>query len=299
MKLINTKFIMMTIMLFSIVNLFGQNEIEIREGKKMMSLGESNAFMIMVPQINVKEFEKNWGKKLKEGSKEKVEKANDEMFILNAVKKRITSEPINIYSRFYETPNGIELVVFYQTLNGFISTEGDHEKASAVKVVLTEFGEEMYRLAVENELSNENSALKSLEKDLDKMIKDNEKMHKDISSFEREIERTKQEIAENLGDQERLSRDIEIQKEVLHRIAGATEEQLEVQQKKLDGLERDRKKLIKQNEKMHVDIDNLEAKIRDRERDIVKNNEEQKLKTIEITSQKEVILNVKKKLKSI
>jgi hypothetical protein len=79
----------------------------------------------------------------------------------------------------------------------------------------------------------------------------------------------------------------------------AIEEKLKEAQKMQSGLEDDQKSLEKENKNLNGDIEDYKAKIKKAEDDIAKNKANQDKKKAEIETQKKVVEEIDKKLKSV
>ncbi len=77
------------------------------------------------------------------------------------------------------------------------------------------------------------------------------------------------------------------------------EEELKSEEKNLKDLDKDLEKLVKNNEDMHEDIEKWKEKIRQAELDIEKNLQDQESKNTEISNQKNLIEEVKKRLNAV
>ena len=157
------KTLMLTFFLLSQTILFAQQKIEVTEGKRPMSKGENNAFIIEVPQTKIDDLQKSWTNYLKNYSKEKIVNEKGEIFILATIIKRINDKSLNLYSRFQETTVGTNINTFYQIDDVFVSIENNATVATSIKSFLFDFGKQAYAEAVQTELEREQKTLKDFQ----------------------------------------------------------------------------------------------------------------------------------------
>ena len=290
------------LLLFQLISfpLFSQEAISIEEAMKTMSKGSRNAFVTEIPQTKMKEVASAWKKFVRHETKNSVDKANNEYVIMGTVIQNISSGPINVYSTFLETGNGVKQTAYFTTDDSvFISSLNSEEKSIAVKKFMHDFAVQQYKVAVSHELETERKKFSNLENILDDLIKDNERANKRINEDNRRIDKAKDAIAVNRKEQETRAGEVAVQKETVRSLGHATGEERDREEKKLKVLEKEKKKLEKQNEIFHTDIEELESDIHKQERKIVKNEDAQKDKKEEIGSQKETVKSIEKKLKNI
>ena len=291
-----------TFLLLQFISLvaFAQKEITVDETMKTMSKGSQNGYVTDIPQGKLKEVTSGWKKYVKRESKNNIEEANSEIIMRGTTIPNISTNPIYVYARLLETDQGVMLTAFFSDDDSvFISTAKSEEKSIAIKKFLKDFVIQQYKVAVYHEQDAEKKKLLKLEDDLDDLIKANEKANKRINEDERKIDKNKDEIAANRKEQEARAGEVANQKEVVRTLSTSPGEEKNLSEKKLKDLEKEKKKLEKKGENLHEDVEDLQSDIRQERRLIEKNEDAQKAKKEDISSQKDVIRGVEKKLNGI
>ncbi len=206
-----TSFVMTIMFILFICFANAQGDIEVKVVEKTMSKGMNTAFEVTIPEAKFKDTEEIWkkyvnshsfGKKVgqfttkignvfrdSESRKElqnlKVEKKGDEYFVQSVVHDALTSRPMDIYARITQLDEGTQLSAFFQYTDSiFINGENsDAEMMDSFKNYLHDFGVEVYR----NEVNQQIKAAESVLKDEEKTLK----------SYEREVDRLEKSIGRN------------------------------------------------------------------------------------------------------
>ncbi|MBX2840950.1 MAG: hypothetical protein KTR26_04215 [Flammeovirgaceae bacterium] len=278
------------------ISVFSQSiTFEVEEIKENISKGEANGFAVYIPQAQQKNVEKAWTKDIKVDTKSKVEEKDGEFFILGTNNERLSSKPINVFSRIIELDSGVKVHAFFEIDSVFLSSENDKEKAIVAKKIIAEFALGTYTFAVNEELELEEKKLKSLNNDLKKLVNENEKMHKTVAMNTSDINALNADL-----DQNKLKSDPNHGKTVpvfdengneIDRAPAPTEI------KKIDA--ELKKEIDKEAKKIHKKVFKLESEIRDAERDIPLNLQEQEEKKKEIEIQEMVVKKVMQKLENV
>lgn len=291
--------LILLLLVASASSVFAQKKIEIDESSRLMSKGTYPSFAAEIPQAKLKDVDKAWRKYISAGSKSKIVEAGDEINLVGAVNKNITTEVFNIYSKLLETTEGVKVTAWFSLNDSvYISKDQNNDKDLAVKKYMLDFALDQYREVVKDELKKEQDKTKDLEGEMKDLIKAEEKSNKKISEYERSIQRAHDDIATNNGDQKRQSDLIYTQKGVVEASKGNATV-LKEAQKTLKDMENAKEKLEKQNEKLNKDIDSWNKEIREEQRKIEASKQDQKLKAEQIAKQKDTVQGVEEKLKNI
>lgn len=287
--------------LFALLNTlsYAQEEIIVTLKNKTFSIGETPSFVTFIPQANYEQVQKDWSKYLSKDTKEKTEEQEGELFILNKDYEKISPTPLNIYSYIKEYDGELMLVVAFQIGDQFVSREMDEEIYIPAKKYVKDFALEAYRKAVSDELKDEEKALKKLESQKTSMLNSKESVVFDINLYERNIITKTDEITLNKMDQSNKVLQMQAQKELILKLANAGEEEKDEAEKILKELEKDFKKLQKQNESLHQDIDNNESYIRQKEINLAKISNEIKFLQLDIDDQAYKVRKIQQKLDGI
>jgi hypothetical protein len=276
-----------------------QEEISVVLKTKTFAKGEIPAFVTLIPQASYEQVQKDWEKYLKEDTKEKTLNENGEVSIQNKVYEKIAPGFLTIYSYIKEFDGEIMLVAAFELNGSYISKEMDEEVYIPAKKFVRDFALESYRTAVFQELKDEEKEFKKLENQKLSLESSYETLLAVISQYERSIVTKKDEISLNQLDQSSKVLQMQAQKEFVLKLANAGQAAKEDAEKILKELEKDFKKLQKQNENYHQDIANFESLIRQNEIALGKAESELKFKQLDIDDQAYKVRKIQQKLESI
>lgn len=166
-------------LLFVLTQIMGQEPIEVTIQDRPSSRGIQTAFEVVVPQATTADAIDLWKKTIIERrlfkKSAKMEKVKDEWIVNNIVISDITSLPLNIITQVSSFPGRIYVRTFLQTEGGFIGSSGSSQQTTdAASEYFRNYGVDLYRLAVEKELAEEEKELKELKKDADKLVRKND-----------------------------------------------------------------------------------------------------------------------------
>ena len=280
---------------FSPVN--AQDTLHVTEAPMLMSKGTQNGYTVIIPQVKAKEIISTWKKYSKQGeSKSSIEELEGEYMTTGTTLVNISPAPMNVYVQIKDMEKSVRLTAYFtEDDTNFISTASNPEKGKAAENYVRNYAQNQYRLAVERELETENKKLADMEKQKEDLIKANEKSEKTISENERKMEHAKTEIEANTAAQGRRKSEVEGQKEIV-RITTKKTETYDLEEKKLNDLEKELKKLEKDNENMHDGIENWKNTNSEQKRNIDKNEDLIKEKKDEIGKQKDHVKEIQAKL---
>ncbi len=275
-----------------------QEPIKVKEITNNMTKGEQPGMETRIPQADLKTVIKNWEKAVRNDTKNKMEDEGDEYYVYQTLVERISSTPINVFAKIWDTKEGVFIMAFFEADTGkFVSSTTEETKFESAQVFLYDFAVANYKEAVGEELKQEQKILKDLEKDLDKLHSDHDGYVKSIDKSEQSIRQSKDKIKENARNQERQLNLVHDKKDQL---TGITDEDAKKNaEKEMKTLEKGLEKLRKEDDKLHKSISDSEADIRDAKRQIEVNLKDQELKEGSIGEQKELVLSVEEKLANI
>jgi len=293
------KYLILSCLLATFAMLQAQEEISVVLKTKTFAKGEIPAFVTLIPQASYEQVQKDWEKYLKEDTKEKTLNENGEVSIQNKVYEKIAPGFLTIYSYIKEFDGEIMLVAAFELNGSYISKEMDEEVYIPAKKFVRDFALESYRTAVFQELKDEEKEFKKLENQKLSLESSYETLLAVISQYERSIVTKKDEISLNQLDQSSKVLQMQAQKEFVLKLANAGQAAKEDAEKILKELEKDFKKLQKQNENYHQDIANFESLIRQNEIALGKAESELKFKQLDIDDQAYKVRKIQQKLESI
>ncbi|MBP9152372.1 MAG: hypothetical protein KBF73_08830 [Flavobacteriales bacterium] len=278
---------------------FAQEPIIVTMDALAPSTATRNSYSVDIPQVSLKDVERDWVKEVGKSSKGKATVVNGEHVQSGAVNTNISPEPFTYYSRFVEAPKGVRLTSWLGN-NNIVSASGvaNANQDLAVQKFMRDFAVEAYRGAVKEELKMEEDKLRDLEKNMAQAVKTEEKSNKTIQQNQRSNIKADDAIATNERDIERKTENITDQKDMVQQTA-ADPNANKGAKKTLGELESDKKGLQKENEKASKDIVAREKESRAADRTMVNANQVKETKASDIEAQREVVRLVKLKLDGI
>jgi hypothetical protein len=266
-------------LVFTFLGLLGQEPIVANIENRPSSQGVHPAFEVLVPQATPDEAIDLLKKTISPGGlfkkNPKVEKVEDEWQIDGVVINDITSRPLDVIAQVSSFPGHIYVRMFFQSNGEFLGAENDTVQITeAAQEFVREYGVDLYRLAVEKELKEEEKELRKLENDLDRLERKN-------NNFDDKADDARK-------DQKDFNDETDYQRKDLRQAKRSeeySEEELDIMEKDLKSAEKDLKKAKKE-----------EAKF---ERKMDKNEKEQREIKHEIEKQEEKVEQVKQKLENI
>ncbi|MCF8238286.1 MAG: hypothetical protein K9I85_09040 [Saprospiraceae bacterium] len=217
---------------FSLFAAFGQDDsaitsdqmkkpiFQVHEGDRDLLDGSSNALTVDLPEIKSRTAEKIWkdyidkfGGKTKKDRKVKGYKTeNTEIYAIGGLQK------MNVYARVEEEDDRVTLTAWFDTPKGMLRSDSDSKGYLAAEKFLQDYALEVKIAQVEEDLEDEEKALKNLEHDMDRLKRDNEGYHKDIENAKDRIKKAEDNIVENERDQESTSAKLDEQEQKLSKV---------------------------------------------------------------------------------
>ena len=293
------RFLLFSLFILPFATIFAQEDIVISMKDKSFSIGEVASFVTFIPQADYNEVTKDWEKYLKQDTKEKTITENGEIVLLNKLYEKISPVPLNIYSYIKEYDGEIMLVVAMDLQGQYISRDMDEEIYIPAKKYVRDFAVESYITAVGNELKEEEKILKKLENQKTSLQNTRESIVAEINQYERSIVTKKDEITLNQIDQSDKVIQMQAQKELVLQLANAGQDAKDDASKILKDIEKDFKKLQKENENAYQFIDAAESEIRKSEIKLAKTESEIKFMQLDIDDQAYRIRKIEQKLERI
>ncbi len=207
------------VLLFAILALVFSLSAQVKEAPMNMVKGKENAFSILLKQTNKKEVEKAWTKYIKEfDGKTKRNKKTGFIFSDNAEIEKMSSNTVDVYATI--TPSGADtdLTVWFDLGGAYLSSEMHGDKATVAKSILDEFALSVSKAAVEEELKEEQKALKKLNADLSDLKKDKDGFESDIEKYKKKIAEAEANIKQNIKEQGDKEASIKEQEEVVEKV---------------------------------------------------------------------------------
>jgi chromosome segregation ATPase len=286
------------LLLACLVETKAQKTIQLNEDS--INFGNKNlpGVTVIIPEAGYEQTLKAWKKEMQSGTKSKLVTENSEMSIFGAKLKKISPNPVNVFSKLMNLDSMLKLSVIIEIKNDqYVERSTGETELTEVKNYLKEFAKEQYTDVAKSQLDTEEKKLKSLQKDLSSLEKDKENLQEAIQSNNTKIIEEKQNIALQNGEVSTVTSELTAQsKEV-----GAMEEGPVKKAKEdyLSGLEKRKKKALNSIESSENRINRANNEIGKAESQIPKNEQMQKQVTEEIDKQQAVVQKFQDKLNKI
>ncbi len=122
---------------------------------------------------------------------------------------------IDIKSLFDQSGNNTEMRLWFVQNAKYLTPQSDPRSYDAIDDFIDQYFNELESAQIQIEVDNEQDKLEALEKQLTKLRRDNERLHSDITKAEQTIKDSRIKIEENLQSQDKISDQIQEQKEVV------------------------------------------------------------------------------------
>ncbi|MEP7196758.1 MAG: hypothetical protein ABI851_09565 [Saprospiraceae bacterium] len=167
------------------------------EVNRQMSLGLHNGISVTMPIVEAKFIEKVWKRYTKDFGKVEKNKKASEIYILNAKINSIRTEGLDLYASIADN----EILAFFDVKNGFLNSTEYPKEFEAASRFMTEFGYEVQREKIREELETETDNLKKYIRNLEKLKKDNINYHRNIEEAKAKIKKAEDNITSNEKEQ--------------------------------------------------------------------------------------------------
>jgi chromosome segregation ATPase len=262
-------------------------------GKKMLP-----GVTVIIPEADYEQTLKAWKKDLQSGTKSKLITENSEMSIFGAKLKKISPNPVNVYSKLMNLDSALKLSVIIELKNDqYVERSTAETELTELKNYLKEFGRDRYADVAGNQLDAEEKILKSLQKDLSSLEKDKENLQESIQSNNKKIIEEKQNIAIQNSEVSNVSAELTTQSKEI----GSMEEGPVKKAKEdyLNGLEKRKKKALNSIESSENRINRANNEIGKAESQIPRNEQMQQQAAAAIDKQQGVVQKFRDKLTRI
>jgi peptidoglycan hydrolase CwlO-like protein len=275
-----------------------QKPISVTDDSVSFKAGKYPGVVVTIPEFNFERAQKHWIKDLQDGTKSKVINENGDMTIFGANLKKISPNPVNIYSKFTNRDTILLLGVTVELgKDKYVERANGENELTEVKIYLRQFAKDEYVDAVKDELSTKNKALKDLQNDLESLQNKNLKIHKSIESNKTDISEAELSITTLNNEADKLTTEIIEQKGNLTSMeAGVAKDQKEDY---IKDTEKRKKKIVNDVESSRNKITKLTSEIDRFEDDIVKNESDQQIMKDKVAKQELVVQECSDKLAKV
>ena len=207
MKIITTLFTICALFIFTQVNAQQVSE-EIRN----MNLGDQNAIILDVQDLNKNEVNKLWKDfTSRYGNAKKVKKANE--YLMNDIQVIDIggASRIDLYYRIENMGGGTKVVLWIENDGSFVNSDDQPEAYEGAADLLGDFQHSIKVHLVEVDLADQEKELEKMDKTMDKLAKDRENYHKEIEKARDRIAKMESNLLQNEQDRALLEAEVEAQ----------------------------------------------------------------------------------------
>ena len=269
------------------------SEDSISFGKKLLP-----GISVIIPEADYENTLKAWKRDLQSGTKSKLVTENGEMSIFGASLKKVSPNPVNVFSKLMNLDSMLKLSVSIELKNDLYADRSAGEtELTEFKNLLREFSKQQYIEVAKGQLDDEEKKLKTLQRELSSLENEKENLQKSIQSNNTRIIEERQNITIQNSEVTNVTTELMSQsKEV-----GSMEEGPVKKAKEdyLSGLEKRKKKALNSIESSENRINRANNEVGKAESAIPKNVQTQQQVTAAIDKQQVVVQNFLDKLNKI
>lgn len=282
------------------VAIFAQTNVTVSDTVQAFSKGTYNSYRVDIPGAKLADVAKSWTEYLK-SLKGKLSETNGEYWATGATYKNISPGTVNIYSKLFENNTGVRLTAWLTTDDSiYISKNGNPDQNIAAIKFVREFAISQYQKDVKSDLKEKQSDQKDSEKKLNALVKLEEKNTKISSENKRVITSNTDAIKVNESLIKTKEDAVIKQKGILENAKKAGDGDItKLQQKRYDDDAKELKKLRKENEKLHKQIDKAKINIRNADAKAEQSRKDQKALKAQLETQKANVQSTQQKLNDI
>jgi chromosome segregation ATPase len=248
---------------------------------------------VTIPEVDYQKTLKNWIKQIETSTKSKVISEDGLMTIFGAIVKKISPNPVNIYSRLInqDTLNKLMVCIELKKDQYLEPALGDAQMTTA-KDYLKAFARDQYIEFIKDEVTVEEKKLKELNNE-----NTNSKSQRQAKSGRSTISDKQELLALNNNELAQVTADLNQQRtDLIGMEAGADKDTKAAQVK---DLEKRKKKLQKEISNAEKKVKKAESSINQADRAIPLNESEQEAMRAKITQQEAVVQKFKDKLNTV
>ncbi len=172
---------------------FAQEKISVVNENVDMSRGNNPAYVVMIPQSEASEVQKDWAKRIKQNTNARVIQKGVEYSITGTRVVEIYYEPINVYNAVVQVDSSVKLVTLFEIDGMFFSPRDEDEKFNNEKThqdimkFVYNFAIEEYRKSVSNQIEKGRKKLIEYGGQLAKLEKENTTFNTNLKTNENNL----------------------------------------------------------------------------------------------------------------
>ena len=280
------------------LNLRAQQPITVMEDSLVVGKYMHPGISVTIPEANYDKTLKNWIKQIEAGTKSKVVTDNGMMTLFGAMLKKISPNPVNMYSKLVnqDTLNKLMVCIEIKKDEYLEPALGDAQMMVA-KDYLKAFAKDQYIEFIKDEVAAEEKKLKDLTGQLSSLENNYSKTQKGAESSRNTISKEKEALATMNGQLSQMSTDINRENSVM--IGMETGPEKEAQAARIKEMNKTKKKLQKDISKAESNIKKAESSIAQADDAIPLNKNEQTVMQQKIDEQTVVVQKFTDKLNTV
>ncbi len=275
-----------------------QKPITIMEDSLLVGKYMHPGISVTIPEVNYEKTLKNWIKQIEAGTKSKVVTEDGMMTLFGAMLKKVSPNPVNLYSKLVnqDTLNKLMVCIEIKKDEYLEPALGDAQMMVA-KDYLKAFAKDQYIEFIKDEVAAEEKKLKDLTGQLSSLENDYSKTQKKAESSRTTISKEQETLATMNGQFSQLSTDINRENSVM--IGMDTGPEKEAQAARIKEMNNTKKKLQKDISKAEKNIKEAESSIAQADDAIPLNKNEQAVMQQKIDEQTVVVQKFNDKLNTV
>ncbi len=286
------------VFMLPVLSMRAQQPITVMEDSLLVGKFMHPGISVTIPEANYDKTLKNWIKQIEAGTKSKVVTDNGLMTLFGAMLKKISPNPVNMYSKLVnqDTLNKLMVCIEIKKDEYLEPALGDAQMMVA-KDYLKAFAKDQYIEFIKDEVAVEEKKLKDLTSQLSSLENNYSKTQKKAESSRNTISKEKEALAVMNGQLSQMSTDINRENaEMITKDAGPEKE---AQAARIKELNKSRKKLQKDISKKESNIRKAESSIAQADESIPQNKNEQVVMQQKIDEQTAVVQKYNDKLNTV
>jgi len=233
---------LLMIMALSWIGIKAQQPIIITEDSLDFGQSIMPSLSVTIPEGNYQEVMKSWKKELESVSKAKTIVNNNEISMYGANLKKVSAQPVNIYSKIAALDSYLLLTVaFEENKDQYIEKTKNEMTLTKAKEYLKEFAKNQYVDVAKGQADVEEKKLSNLQKELSSLEKEKSRLQKSISSDSSSLFSENENIRIQKNELETVSAEIIDQTKQLANSSDAVRKEKE---KLLNDLDKRKKKAL-------------------------------------------------------
>ena len=286
------------VLMLPVLNLRAQKPITIMEDSLLVGKYMHPGISVTIPEANYDKTLKNWIKQLEAGTKSKVVTEDGMMTIFGAMLKKISPNPVNIYSKLVNQDTLNKLLVCIELKKDeYLEPALGDAQMMAARDNLKEFAKEQYIEFIKDEVAAEEKKLKDLTSQLSSLENKYSKTQKQAKNSRSSVSNEQETLAMMNGQLSQLSTDITRENNNMISMDAGPEK--EAQAARIKELNKIKKKLQKDISKTESKIRKSESSIAQADESIPLNENEQTVMKQKIDEQTAVVQKFIDKLNTV